>query len=159
MNPLRVYLDTSVFGGYYDDEFAEITRPFFELIFAQKITPLLSVTLLTEIADAPPQVRALLRQTLPFGEPLRLTPEAVRLQEAYLQSKAVSRRYSDDALHVAQATVARAQVLTSWNFRHMLHPRRTRLFNAVNLVEGYGLLTIMSPFDLTKSIEVNNDKE
>jgi hypothetical protein len=55
-------------------------------------------------------------QTSQVGEPLPLTPEAVRLQEAYLQSKAVSRKYSDDALHVAQATVARAEVLTSWNF-------------------------------------------
>lgn len=155
-----MYLDTSVFGGYYDEEFAGITRPFFEMIFSRQITPLLSVTLITEIADAPSQVRALLRQVLPLGESLPLTPEAVRLQEAYLQNKVVSRKYSDDALHVAQATVAHAQVLTSWNFRHMmLHPRRTRLFNAVNLVEGYGFLTIMSPFDLTKSIEVNNDKK
>jgi hypothetical protein len=156
---LRVYLDTSVFGGYYDEEFADITRPFFELIFSKQITPLLSVTLIAEIADAPPQVRALLSEVLPFGEPLPLTPGAVRLQEAYLQHKVVSAKYIDDALHVAQATVAHAQVLTSWNFRHMLHPKRTRLFNAINLVEGYGFLTIMSPFDLTKSVEVNNDKE
>jgi hypothetical protein len=129
------------------------------LIFSKQITPLLSVTLIAEIADAPPQVRALLSKVLPFGESLPLTLEAVRLQEAYLQNEVVSAKYIDDALHVAQATVAHAQVLTSWNFRHMLHPRRTRLFNAINLVEGYGFLTIMSPFDLTKSVEVNNDKE
>jgi len=26
----RLYLDTSVFGGFFDEEFAEFTKPFFE---------------------------------------------------------------------------------------------------------------------------------
>jgi len=28
----RIYLDTSVFGGYYDDEFEEFTKPLFDRI-------------------------------------------------------------------------------------------------------------------------------
>jgi len=158
VKPLRVYIDTSVFGGYYDIEFADMTRPFFEMIFEKKITPLLSDTLITELTNAPPQVRALLNQVLPFGVRLPITPVAVYLQEAYLQNAVVSAKYIDDALHVAQATVARAQVLTSWNFKHMLHPKRTLLFNAINMSEGFGFLVIMSPFDVTKSLEVNDDE-
>lgn len=30
MKKLRIYLDTSVFGGYYDDEFKEFTIQLFE---------------------------------------------------------------------------------------------------------------------------------
>jgi len=26
----RLYIDTSVFGGYYDEEFSEFTKPLFE---------------------------------------------------------------------------------------------------------------------------------
>jgi hypothetical protein len=130
MNPLRVYIDTSVFGGYYDVEFAEITRPFFDMIFAEKITPLLSDTLIAELTDAPPQVRALLQEVLPFGELLPVTQTAVYLQEAYIRNAVVSAKYIDDALHVAQATVAHAQVLT-----------------------------IMSPFDVTKALEVSDETE
>ena len=30
---LRVYIDTSVVGGYFDDEFEDVTQLFFERIF------------------------------------------------------------------------------------------------------------------------------
>jgi hypothetical protein len=158
VKPLRVYLDTSVFGGYYDKEFAKMTRPFFEMIFSGRITPLLSDTLVAEIADAPPKVRALLDQVLSLGERLAPTPGVIRLQEAYIQHSAIPGKYMDDALHVALATVARAEVLASWNFRHMLRPEQTRRFNAVNLVEGYGLLVIESPYTVTKSLEADDGK-
>lgn len=53
-----------------------------------------------------------------------------------------------DALHVALATVARADVSASWNPRHILNLSRIRLFNSVNMEQGYGLLEIRSPQDL-----------
>lgn len=57
MKPLRVYIDTSVFGGYYDDEFATTTKPFFEFIQTGVILPLLSETLAQELVTAPKRVR------------------------------------------------------------------------------------------------------
>ena len=33
----------------------------------------------------------------------------------------------------------------SWNFRHIVNLGRIRLFNAVNLEEGYGLIEIRTP--------------
>jgi len=36
-------------------------------------------------------------------------------------------------------------VLTSWNFKHIVNWRRIRLYNAVNLKEGYGMIDIRSP--------------
>jgi hypothetical protein len=32
MKKQRVYLDTSVFGGYFDEEFQEFTKPLFALL-------------------------------------------------------------------------------------------------------------------------------
>jgi hypothetical protein len=49
------------------------------------------------------------------------------------------------ALHVALATVGRVDVLVSWNFRHIVNLGRIRLFNAVNLEQGYGLIEIRTP--------------
>jgi len=31
-NKIKIYLDTSVFGGYYDEEFEEFTKPLFDRI-------------------------------------------------------------------------------------------------------------------------------
>ena len=53
-----------------------------------------------------------------------------------------------DAQHIALATVARVDVLVSWNFRHIVNLDRIRGFNAVNLRAGYPLLEIRSPLEL-----------
>ena len=36
--PMRVYADTSVFGGVFDDEFARPSQRFFELVQAGSFT-------------------------------------------------------------------------------------------------------------------------
>ena len=52
---------------------------------------------------------------------------------------------ANDAFHVALATVARADMIVSWNFKHIVHYEKMRGFNAVNLKEGYGQLEIHAP--------------
>ena len=56
-----------------------------------------------------------------------------------------SRRFVDDATHVAAATVARADAIVSWNFRHIVRVDKMRAYNQVNLQAGFGLLSIVSP--------------
>jgi hypothetical protein len=62
-------------------------------------------------------------------------------------------RYANDALHVAQATLARADIILSWNFRHLVNPTSIRAFNGVNLAQGYGLVVIMTPTDIVSVLE------
>jgi predicted nucleic acid-binding protein len=160
MSALRVYIDTSVFGGYFDAEFADESRHFFGAVFNQAVTALISDTLVGELVAAPPDVQSLLAQTLRSGcERLPLTAEAIALRDAYLQSAVVTRKYADDALHVAQATLARADVIVSWNFKHLVNPVRIRKFNGVNLMQGYGLVVIMTPSEIVKLVEETNGRE
>ena len=109
--PLRVYIDTSVFGGYYDDEFSVASRQFFDAVFMGQLIPLVSETLVAELMRAPVHVQDLLDKTIQArSERLVLTSEAIALRDAYLRSEVVTQKYADDALHVAQATLARADV-------------------------------------------------
>jgi predicted nucleic acid-binding protein len=157
MSALRVYIDTSVFGGYFDAEFADESRRFFDAVFNQSITALISDTLVGELVAAPPDVQSVLAQTLQSGcERLPLTVEAISLRDAYLQSDVVTRKYADDALHVAQATLARADVIVSWNFKHLVNPARIRKFNGVNLMQSYGLVVIMTPSEIVRVVEETN---
>jgi len=57
----------------------------------------------------------------------------------------ISPRHANDAHHIALATVALADLVVSWNFKHIVHWDRIRLFNAVNLREGYSPIDIRSP--------------
>lgn len=153
--PLRVYIDTSVFGGYYDDEFSVASRQFFGAVFTGQLIPLISETLVAELMRAPAHVQDLLDRTIQArSERLILTSEAIALRDAYLRSEVVTQKYADDALHVAQATLARADVIVSWNFRHLVNPSRIREYNGINLAQGYGLIIVMTPTELVKIVEV-----
>jgi len=65
-----------------------------------------------------------------------------------LSAGILTERWIDDAEHVAMATVARADALISWNFRHIVRLDKIKAFNQVNLSKGYGILTILSPTEL-----------
>jgi hypothetical protein len=146
MKPMRVYVDTSVFGGFFDAEYSHDTQRFFEGVFAGKVILLLSDTLARELIEAPEQVQDLFARTLSnCGERLPLTAEAIALQEAYVQAGVVTPRYMDDALHVAQASPARSDAIVSWNFRHLVNPTQVRAFNGVNVANGYPLVLIVTP--------------
>ena len=158
MKPLRVYIDTSVFGGYYDDEFADSTRPFFEFIQTGRILPLLSETLVQELVTAPKRVQDL----FDFArrgkhENLSLDHEVIALQQSYLHSGIITAKYADDALHVAQATLARADVIASWNFHHLVNPAKIRAFSGINITMGYGLVVIMTPSEIVSILEGNHE--
>jgi predicted nucleic acid-binding protein len=159
MKLLRVYIDTSVFGGYFDDEFSVASRQFFDAVFAGQVIALVSETLAAELVRAPEHVQDLLSRTIQArSERLILTSEAIALRDAYLKGEVVTQKYADDALHVAQATLARADVIVSWNFRHLVNPSRIREFNGINLSQGYGLIIVMTPAELVNVVEVATDE-
>ena len=60
----------------------------------------------------------------------------------------MGKTHVNDAHHVALASVAGADMIVSWNFRHIVHHEKIRAFNAVNLKEGYGILAIYSPLEV-----------
>ena len=56
-----------------------------------------------------------------------------------------SLKYLLDAQHIAMATLARVDVMVSWNFKHIVNLNRIRLYNSVNLKLGYPMIDIRSP--------------
>jgi hypothetical protein len=157
MHKVRVYVDTSVFGGIQDEEFAEVTAEFFRQVrrglFVVLVTPLTTA----ELDMAPERVRSVLRE-LPRDkiEPILLTAEVRELAEEYVQTGVLGSASADDATHVAAATVAGADVIVSWNFRHIVNYNRIRGFNAVNMRNGYRAVTILSPREV---VDVDDTQE
>jgi len=140
-----LYLDTSVIGGYYDTEFMAETRALWRLRDEGRCRLVSSVIVDQEIARAPGRVRALMRSTFTPADLLPMTAAALRLAAHYLAQKVVPVDYADDARHVAVCTVAHLDYLVSWNFRHLANRRRESGFNAVNVLQGYPPVRIVSP--------------
>lgn len=142
----RVYVDTSVIGGCLDEEFAEWSLALLEKAKRGKAILLVSELLTEELTAAPPDVRKLLQDLPEESQELIYASDATRnLLAAYLREKIVGRRYTTDAHHVAMASVHRANVLLSWNFKHIVHLDKIRKFNRVNERLGYPALEIRSP--------------
>ena len=145
----RIYPDTSIFGGYFDEEFRLRTRALFDMVGQGRAVLVISDILVTELAPSPPRVRSLLpglpRQAV---ELVFADDESEHLRDAYLRAGAVGPRHHRDAHHIALATVARADLLVSWNFKHIVRYDRIRVFNAVNLKEGYPPIDIRSPLEV-----------
>jgi predicted nucleic acid-binding protein len=151
---LLIYLDTSVLGGYYDPGFLEESRSLIRLVRERRIESAISEMVMAEVARAPDPVRSLLDELIDLGsETLAVGEEAVELQEAYLRARVVGQRWEDDAMHVAVASIRRVDAIASWNFRHLVDPRRVRAFNGVNLARGYGLIEIRSPGEIVRTVE------
>ena len=158
--PLRVYIDASVFGGCFDDEFSGESLRFFDGLLSGRGVALISDILVAELMQVPEAVQGQLRKTLSHAcERLALDRDIQELHNAYLKAGILSEKWSDDALHVAHATVARADVVVSWNFKHLVNPARIRGFNGVNTAFGFGPIVIMTPSDLAFLWSLENHDE
>lgn len=148
--PLRVYADTSAIGGCMDPEFAPHSLRLFELVLRGRVVLVVSDVVFEELEGAPEAVREKLA-TLPAAnyERVPINNAIVQLRNAYLQSGVLSERWTDDATHVAAATVSRVDAIVSWNFKHIVRLDRIKAYNQVNLANGYGILTIITPREVT----------
>jgi hypothetical protein len=145
---IRTYVDSSVFGGVYDDEFADASKRFFDSARGGRFHLLSSVLVSGEVADAPEPVRNLFDSVLAEAELIPVDDDALGLQAAYLAAGIVTPKWADDALHVALATVGKADLIVSWNFRHIVHFEKAPRYNAVNRLHGWRDVAIHSPSEV-----------
>ena len=148
---LRIYTDTSVIGGCEDEEFREHSLGLINSFAKGQFIMVLSDLTLRELDQAPPAVRAVLT-TVPeeFIELLSLTAEADELASDYIANGILPETKRADALHIAIATVAKVDVLVSWNFKHIVNLHRIHGYNAVNLRRGFQMLEIRSPLEVLR---------
>lgn len=145
----RIYIDTSVVGGYFDDEFKGTTRKLFERLENDEIIFVVSDLLDLELISAPLQVRDLLtKYSDDKFQRVELTQEAVKLADMYIDEKVVGITSIEDCRHIAIATIHKVDVLVSWNFKHIVNLDRIKGYNSVNLRLGYSMIEIRSPQDL-----------
>jgi len=146
----RLYIDTSVMGGYYDEEFQEATRLLFKRIINKEFEVYFSEINEAELMNAPQQVKEV-KNLIPsdcfyYAE---MTDETKELALLYISENALGQASRNDAYHIALASVNRVDCLISWNFKHIVNYDKIRMFNAINMRFGYPLINICSPLEFT----------
>lgn len=150
MKKTSIYVDTSVVGGCCDPEFEEWSNGLLKDFQAGTFALLLSELIDAEIQEAPDEVIKVYAEFRKCMESIiEITPEAVELADAYLRHRILTPKYRDDARHIAIATVAGADLVVSWNFKHIVRFDKIQKFNAVNIEMGYKPVSIYSPREVT----------
>lgn len=149
---LRVYADTSVYGGCFDDEFADESEAFFSEVRTGRFVLVVSTVTLRELSGAPERVQGVLAGVPSENvESFPDSREILDLRDAYIEAGVVGLGSKDDAEHVAAASVADVDVVVSWNFRHIVHLERINGYHAVNLLRGYRTVNIRSPREVIEA--------
>lgn len=145
----RIYLDTSVYGGYFDPEFELWTKILFNEIMQGQYKVLYSRLIDIELTPAPKMVRDLvITLPQPSIEFIELSEEAELLADKYIEEKVVGKTSRTDCIHIALATMSNAEILVSWNFKHIVNINRIRGYNAVNYRLGHKMLEIRTPREI-----------
>jgi len=146
---LRIYADTSVFGGCFDSEFKLASTKFFDDVRRGRFAVVISDVTTRELTEAPEFVRQVLTG-LPENqvEAITVDDEVMALRDAYLAAGVVGPASSADAAHIAAATVAEVDMVVSWNFKRIVHFDKIRGFNGINILKGYRPLQIYSPVEV-----------
>ena len=153
----KVYIDTSVIGGCFDSEFDEWSNALFDDFKNGRMIAVVSDITIDELSGAPDQVKENF-ETIPeeFLEVLASDSESNDLAKMYLEEGVITKKYFEDALHIAIATIYQVNVLASWNFQHIVNLDKIRLYNSVNLKNGYAMIEIRTPREILKT---GNDEE
>ena len=144
---LRVYLDTSVFSAYYDgrtpERMAE-TRLFWDRLGAMDaVTSGMARQELLRVRDVSRRM-ALLH--LLDGVSVRpVTDETRRVAESYVTAGLFAADRDEDAIHVAAAVISAADVLVSWNFRHLVNRRQRAAIGEITRRLGLTMPEILAP--------------
>ncbi len=155
MRKLKLYIETSTWNFFFADDAPremDVTKEFFDLIQKGCYEVYISDVVLDEIRDAPEtkkdQLLGLVEKCNPIE--IEVTSEAKDLAAKYIEKKIVPEKKENDALHVAIATVNEVDAIVSWNYRHLANLRKTELFNAANLEEGYlKRIEIVTPMEVS----------
>jgi len=102
-----------------------------------------------ELEPAPEKVRDLAK-SLPTTqlEWIEISDEAFELADRYLYDNVVGKTSRSDCVHMALATLNNADILVSWNFKHIVNIHGIRGYNSVNYKFGHKILEIRTPREI-----------
>jgi len=157
MKKLRVYLDTSVYNFAIDDSVPEermFTLKLIEEIKGGRYEVFISEVAILEINRAPEQRAVRLKDMIEQVNPenIELNQEAQELAKEYIEQGIIPKRYENDALHIAVATVHDLDVIISWNFEHIVKMKTKRQVNAINTLLGYKGIDIYTPREVVENV-------
>ena len=153
MKRLKLYLDTSIFNFALANKMPkeqEVTQNLLNEIKNGQYEAFISEIVLQEIGRAQEEKAKDLIKVIRACSPmeLKINSETNMLAEYYVHSNIIPRKYFNDALHIAVATVHIIDAIISWNFEHIVKLKTKREIVGINIINGYKEIEIYSPWEV-----------
>jgi len=151
----RIYLETTMFNYYFDEELGEAhryTAQLFEMIKEGMFEAYTShyVTKELERAEEPKCSRM-----LELIETYNMTvidenSEIKRMGRLYIERDIIPKKFITDAMHIAAATVYRLDIIASMNLKHIVKRKTIEMTGPINIENGYDVIKIRSPKEVVE---------
>lgn len=159
MKKTKVYLDTSFINYLAADRLPEKMQDTLDLweilVSDERFEIVLSEIVDQEIQPCYEPKRTRLLDMIAENDHVfvELTKEIIALADCYVEFGVLDVANYNDLLHIATATISECKLIISWNFKHFVNFATMDRVNAVNLVEGYEPIRIVSPSMLLGELE------
>jgi len=150
---LKIYLETSIFGRYFEKEEKEHKATFrlFEEIKQDKYEAYASVYVLTELKKTKEKPRRLKLLSLIKDYNinfLETSEEDERLMKIYIKEGMIPKSKEDDAFHIASASINNLDLIVSVNFQDINKLKVKKMVKFINKREGYEEIKIVEPMEV-----------
>lgn len=164
MRRLKVYLDTSVVSYLYQEDVPEKMKDTLELweLFRNKVYEVyISDIVIREISGCN---EAKLKILLDYLDQIdyniiETDEDTVELAGKFIDFGILKQKSFDDCQHIAAAILAGCDIITSWNFKHIVNIKTVRGVKVITTLEGYKDLLIYPPSVLIESEDDEYDYE
>ena len=155
MRKLKVYLDTSVVSYLYQVDAPEKMQNTLDLwkLFKNKVYEVyISDIVIREISGCNEEKLKILLDYLDQIDYIIETDEdTVELAGKFIDFGILKQKSFDDCQHIAAAILAGCDIITSWNFKHIVNVKTVRGVKVITTLEGYKDLLIYPPSVLIES--------
>lgn len=151
MVKFEFYVDTSVFGFYFEKIYKEkkvITENFFKMVKTGIIGIFISELVLLEInkiyeKNLKENLLNLLKDLKPDVLPYNKKIDEIALK--IIKMNVIPEKYIDDARHISYAIFYQLDGIISWNMKHIVKLSTKRAINSICSLEGFKLIEILTP--------------
>lgn len=163
MKKLKIYLDTSVISYLLQPdapEKMEETRRFWEILKEGRIYEVyISDIVLNEISRCSKEKLDILLAFLNQIEYniIGTDEKILELADKFIDFGILKQKCIEDCQHIAAALLAECDIITSWNFKHIVNVKTIKGVKVITTLEGYKDLLIYPPSVLLE--DENDDDE
>jgi predicted nucleic acid-binding protein len=156
MRKLKVYLDTSVVSYLYQVDAPEKMQNTLDLwkLFKNKVYEVyISDIVIREISGCNEEKLKILLDYLDQIDYniIETDEDTVELAGKFIDFGILKQKSFDDCQHIAAAILAGCDIITSWNFKHIVNVKTVRGVKVITTLEGYKDLLIYPPSVLIES--------